>query len=77
MLVKDLISKIVDSYQEIVINEYKGDEHTGRRWIIEPHARNYTNIPEEIWNTEISMIVPYYSRISIEVEADEKHVSRR
>lgn len=48
MLVKDLISKIVDSYQEIVINEYKENEHTGRRWIIEPHSIDFTNIPKDI-----------------------------
>lgn len=68
MLVKDLISKIADSYQEIVINEYKGNEHTGRRWIIEPHSIDFTNIPKDIWNTEIKEIVPYYDRISIEIE---------
>ena len=68
MLVKDLFSKITDSYQEIAINEYEGSEHTGRRWIIKPHSTDFTNIPEDIWNTEISMIVPYYNRISIEVE---------
>lgn len=68
MLVKDLISKIVDSYQEIVITEYEGVKRTGRRWNIEPHAIDYRNIPEEIWNTEIREIVPYYDRISVEIE---------
>lgn len=68
MLVKDLISKIVDSYQEIVINKCKGNEHAGRRWIIEPHSIDFTNIPKDIWNTEIKEIVPYYDRISIEIE---------
>lgn len=68
MLVKDLISKIVDSYQKIVINEYEGFKHTGRRWIIEPHSIDFTNIPKDIWNTEIREIVPYYDRISIEIE---------
>lgn len=69
MKVCDLINKIVDSYVDIAINEYKGNEHTGRRYIIEKHSKNYKNIPEDIWNAEVSMIVPYYDRISIEIEA--------
>lgn len=69
MIVKDFISKILDSYQEITINEYDGLEHTGRRWIIEPRSKDYRHIPDKIWNKEISAIILYYSRISIEVEA--------
>lgn len=68
MLVKDLIFKIVDSYQKIVINEYEGFKHTGRRWIIEPHSVDFTNIPKDIWNTEIREIIPYYDKISVEIE---------
>lgn len=68
MKVCDLISKIVDSYVDIAINEYKGTEHTGRRYIIEKHAKNYRNIPKDVWNAEVSMIVPYYDRISVEIE---------
>ena len=68
MLVKDLISKIVDSYQKIVINEYEGFKHSGRRWIIDLHSIDFTNIPKDIWNTEIRGIVLYYDRISIEIE---------
>lgn len=30
MTVKEFLSKITDSYQEIAINEYDGREHTGR-----------------------------------------------
>lgn len=33
------------------------------------HAKNYRNIPEDVWNAEVSMIVPYYDRISVEIEA--------
>lgn len=70
MKVCDLISKMVDNYIEIAINEYKGSEHTGRRFIIEKHSNDYTNIPEDVWNAEVRMIVPYYDRISIEVESE-------
>ncbi len=67
MTVKEFLSKITDSYQEIAINEYDGREHTGR-WLATPHSVNYASIPEKIRNREISAIIPYYGRISVEVE---------
>lgn len=70
MKVCELISKIVDSYVDIAINEYKGFEHTGRRYIIEKHSGDFTHIPEDVWNAEVNMIVPYYDRISIEIEKE-------
>lgn len=70
MKVCELISKIVDSYVDIAINEYKGLEHTGRRYIIEKHSSDFTHIPEDVWNAEVNMIVPYYDRISIEIEKE-------
>lgn len=69
MKVCDLISKIHDSYVEIAINEYRELKHTGRRYIIEEHSTDYTHIPADVWNAEVSMIVPYFGRISIEIEA--------
>lgn len=66
--VKDFISKILDSYQEITINEYDDFERIGRRWIIEPHSKDYRHIPDEIWNQEIRAIIPYYDEIFIDVE---------
>lgn len=68
MLVRDLISKIIDSYQKITISEYSKIQPTGRKWIIESHVTDYTNIPEEIWNTEIDVIGVYCSGISICVQ---------
>lgn len=67
MTVKEFLSKITDSYQEIAINEYDGREHTGR-WLVALHSVDYASIPEEIQNREISAIIPYYGRISVEVE---------
>jgi hypothetical protein len=69
MKVCDLISKIVDNYVEIVIEEFKGKDRTGRRWNITPHSTDYRNIPEDVWNAEVSMIVPYYTSISIVIES--------
>ena len=68
MTVGELISKIPDSYVELAINEYDGLEHTGRRYIIEKHAKDYTHIPEDVWNKNVRMIIPYYDRIRIEVD---------
>lgn len=71
MTVGELISIIPDSYVELAINEYDGLEHTGRRYIIEKHSTDYTHIPEDIWNKKVRMLVPYYGRISIEVEKND------
>ena len=68
MTVKDFISKILDSYQEITINEYDDWERIGRRWIIESHSKDYRHIPDEIWNKEIRAIIPYYDENFIDVE---------
>ena len=67
MKVCDLISKILDSYVDIVINEYKGTKRTGRAYLIKKHSTDCTHIPEDIWNLEINMIVPYCDRISIDI----------
>ena len=67
MTVKEFLSKITDSYQEIAINEYDGREHIGR-WLVAPHSVDYASIPEGIQNSEIIAIIPYYGRISIEVK---------
>jgi hypothetical protein len=68
MTVGELLSKIPESYTEIAINEYDGVEHTGRRFVIEKNMKNRSSIPEEFLSKEVSVIVPYYDRISIEVE---------
>lgn len=44
MTVKEFLSKITDSYQEIAINEYDGREHIGR-WLVVPHSVDYASIP--------------------------------
>lgn len=49
MTVKEFLSKITDSYQEIAINEYDGREHIGR-WLVAPHSVDYASIPEGIQN---------------------------
>lgn len=67
MKVRDLLDKMFDSYVEIAINEYKEGEYTGRRWIIPVHSKDYTDIPEDVLDSDVSGIVAYYDRISIEI----------
>lgn len=69
MKVKDLMSKMLDSYIRISISVYKRNEFTGERYIVEPHATDYRNIPGNIWNKEIRAMVLYYDKLSIEVDA--------
>lgn len=68
MTVGELISKMSVHFVELAINEYKGQEHTSRRYIIEKDSTDYTHIPKDVWNAEVANIIPYYGRISIEIE---------
>lgn len=69
MKVKDFISKLIDNYQKIVISEWDNHKPTGRNYTIEPHAKNYTNIPEDICGKEIVMVTLYFGMLSLEVQA--------
>ena len=68
MTVKEFISKTPDSYMELSISEYSGDDLV-RRIICKKHEWHSTYIPESVLNNEVIMIVPYYSRISLVVDA--------
>lgn len=70
MKVCDLISIMPDTYCEIAINEYDGVKHTGRRYVIPEHSTDFTHIPADIWNHEVSAMMPYFGRISIEINID-------
>lgn len=71
MKVNDFLKVVPDNYLEIAINEYKGVEHTGRRHVIRPHLKGMTDTPEDFLNAEITCIIPYYDRITVEIEAKE------
>lgn len=68
--VGDFLSKIADNYLEIRINEYKNDVHTGRRWIIPRHGKLTTEIPDDVLEAKISMIVLYFDGMSIEIDGN-------
>lgn len=65
MKLKDLLSKIVDSYKTIQIDVCKGMEQS--KEFIYPHKTACTTIPEDILNATVDMIIPYYDRLSIVV----------
>ena len=71
MKVSDLLKVIPENYIEIAINEYKGTKHTGRRHLIGPHLKDITETPDDFLNAEITCIIPYYDRLTVEVEAKE------
>ena len=48
MKVCELVSKIVDNYIDIRINEYNGTEKRG--YVFKSHSIDLTKVPEDIWN---------------------------
>ena len=69
MTVRNLMAKILEFYREIVIEVY--DEETLRiidRYYIPAHSIDYSNIPKNIWEKEVDMIVLYLDRLSIGVK---------
>ena len=68
MKVHELISKIVDNYLDITVSEIHGVELTGRGWTIRPHAMEYENIPEDIWEKEVDTIALYHNGLSVLVK---------
>lgn len=66
--VGDLLKKIDDNYVEIRISEYKNDVYTGRWWSIPRHGKLTTEIPDDVLEAKVSMIVLYFDGMSIEIE---------
>lgn len=66
MKIKNILSKIVDNYYKIAIEIF--DRETGliiNRYYIRPHSCDFTNIPEDVANMDVEMIIPYYDNLSI------------
>lgn len=68
MKVKDIISRTVDNYIKIVVEVFDNNTHLIKeRYYIQPHATNFTNIPEKVWETEVGMIVLHFDSLVISV----------
>lgn len=66
MKVKDIISRIVDNYYKIVVEVFDGEtDLIKERYFIEPHSDG--NIPEDVLNTEVEMIVVHFDSLVISV----------
>lgn len=68
MKVKDVMSKIVDNYYKIVIEVFDGKTNLIKeRYYIHPHSVDYSNIPQDVWEKEVGMIIPYFDSLAISV----------
>lgn len=68
MKVKDIIGKTVDNYMKIVVEVFDPDTNLIKeRYPIEPHRANFTNIPEDVWETEVGMIILHFDSLVISV----------
>lgn len=65
--VGDLLSKIADNFLEIRIEEEK-DSEILRKWVIPPHGKHLVEIPDEILNKKVSMVIQYFKCLSIIIE---------
>lgn len=69
MKVKDIISRIVDNYYKIVIETFDSETNLIKdRYVIKPHSFDFTNIPEDVLDTEVGMIVVHFDSLVIAVE---------
>lgn len=68
MKVKDILSKTVDNYMKIVVEVFDPDTNLIKeRYTIEPHHANFTNIPEDVLETEVGMIIVHFDSLVISV----------
>lgn len=68
MKVKDVISKIVDNYYPVVVEVFDRNTHLIKvKYTIKPHAVDFTNIPEDVWDTEVGMVIPFFDSLVISV----------
>ena len=69
MTVAEVLGAIKDNYVEVRVNEYRGLDHTGVRYVFEPHKLNVSVLPQNIQNREVTEIVPYWDSISVDIDA--------
>lgn len=68
MKVKNILSRIVDNYYKIVIEVFDSESNMIKvRYYIEPHATNHFNIPADVKEKEVGMIIPHFDSLVIAV----------
>ena len=69
MKVKDILSHIVDNYYKIVVEVFDNNTHLIKcRYFIKPHSTHSTDIPDNVLDKEIGMIVVHFDSLVISVE---------
>ena len=79
MKLKELLNKIPDHYIKLSINEHDGSTRTGRVYLIGEHKISQLdehNIPDEIFDEEVTMIIPYYDWISVQVQRKHNDIKK-
>lgn len=68
MKVKDILSKIVDNYYKIVVEVFdSGTNLIKQRYYIQPHSTDRSNIPPDVMEKEVGMIIPHLDSLVIAV----------
>lgn len=69
MKVKDIIPRMVDNYYKVIVEVFDSEtDLIKERYTIKPHSCDFTNIPEEVWESEVGMIVVHFDSLVIAVE---------
>ena len=68
MKVKDILSKIVDNYYKIVVEAFDSETNLiKQRYYIMPHSADRSNIPPDVMENEVGMIIPHFDSLVISV----------
>ena len=68
MKTRDIISRIVDNYYKICIEVFDPETNLiKKRHYIQPHKVVLTDIPEDVLDLEVKMIVPHFDSLVISV----------
>lgn len=69
MKVKDIFSRMFDNYYKVVVEVFDSETNLIKeRYTIKQHSRDFTNIPENVWESEVDMLVVHFDSLVIAVE---------
>ena len=68
MKVKDILTRIFDNYYKIVIEVFDSESNLIKvRYYIKPHATDHSNIPADVKEKEVGMIITHFDSLVIAV----------
>ena len=66
MKVKDILSKIINNYYKIVVEVFDSETNLiKQRYYIKPHSADRSNIPPDVMEKEVGMIIPHFDSLVI------------